>query len=628
MNERIGSTLPYVASDDSKKNKRASSTRARCAGFSLAIASLIATSLAHSEPFAYVTNNSSNTVSVIDTATNGVIATISVSPVPRGVAITPDGAFVYVTHIGFPFGVSVIDTATNTVSTTVPLDLGAESIAITPDGAFAYVTKSSDKVSVIDTATNTVISTIVVGLTPWRIAITPDGALAYVTNLNSNNVSVIDTATNSVIATIGVGTNPRGVAITPDGAFVYVTNNSSNNISVIDPATNTVVATVALGFPLAIAIAPDGALAYITRNTQLSVFDTSTNAVTASFATGGAGANDVAITPDGAFVYVANTSTNTVSVINTATNSVTATISVGTTPWRVAITPLVDSDADDDGVPDDTDNCPTVSNADQVDTNNDGVGDACDELTPEGSGVAVNPVVTLPGGAGTTTVELTFDNVETGGTTNITAASTPSGGTPGSPPGFKIGTPPVYYDVSTTAVFNGSVTLCFSWQDGEFNNENNIKLFHFENGSWLNVTTSLNSTENKVCGEVSNLSPFAVFESSFAGFFAPVDNLPIRNSVKAGAAVPVKFSLGGDRGLSILASGYPASQPIACDSGTPSDTIEETVTAGASSLTYDAGSDLYTYVWKTDKSWAKTCRRLTIKLSSGLQHSAEFGFSK
>jgi YVTN family beta-propeller protein len=46
---------------------------------------------------AYITNASSNTVSVIDTATDTVIATIPVSLHPFGVAVSPDGSKVYVT---------------------------------------------------------------------------------------------------------------------------------------------------------------------------------------------------------------------------------------------------------------------------------------------------------------------------------------------------------------------------------------------------------------------------------------------------------------------------------------------------------------------------------------------------
>jgi hypothetical protein len=38
-----------------------------------------------------------------------------------------------------------------------------------------------------------------------------------------------------------------------------------------------------------------------------------------------------------------------------------------------------DTDSDDDGVPDDTDNCPTVPNSDQTNTDGDAMGDACDD---------------------------------------------------------------------------------------------------------------------------------------------------------------------------------------------------------------------------------------------------------
>jgi YVTN family beta-propeller protein len=117
---------------------------------------------------AYVTNNGSNTVSVIDTGNNTVVATIPVGFLPFGIAITPDGTRAYAAN------------------------------------------ESSNTVSVIDTATNTVIATIPVGQTPFGVAITPDGTRAYVTNLNTNTVSVIDTATNIVIATIPVGLAPEG----------------------------------------------------------------------------------------------------------------------------------------------------------------------------------------------------------------------------------------------------------------------------------------------------------------------------------------------------------------------------------------------------------------------------------
>src|SRR5215470_5486086 len=75
---------------------------------------------AEAKPFAYVTNRMSDTVSVIDTATNTVVATVPVGRFPFGVAITPDGTHAYVTN-NASRTVSVIDTATNTVVATVPV---------------------------------------------------------------------------------------------------------------------------------------------------------------------------------------------------------------------------------------------------------------------------------------------------------------------------------------------------------------------------------------------------------------------------------------------------------------------------------------------------------------------------
>jgi hypothetical protein len=107
-----------------------------------------------------------------------------------------------------------------------------------------------------------------------------------------------------------------------------------------------------------------------------------------------------------------------------------------------------------------------------------------------------------------------------------------------------------------------------------------------------------------------------------------VDNLPTFNVAKAGSAIPVKFSLGGDKGLAVLARGYPGSQKASCDDGAPTDLIEQTVTAGASSLTFDPSTGRYTYVWKTNPAWAGTCRALTVRLADGLEYVAHFKFKK
>jgi hypothetical protein len=113
---------------------------------------------------------------------------------------------------------------------------------------------------------------------------------------------------------------------------------------------------------------------------------------------------------------------------------------------------------------------------------------------------------------------------------------------------------------------------------------------------------------------------------SFTGFFQPVDNLPTLNVASAGSAIPVKFSLGGNQGLNIFAAGYPASSPIQCDASEPGTAIEETVNAGGSSVSYDAATGQYTYVWKTQRAWKGTCRMLVVSLSDNNQYLARFRF--
>lgn len=115
---------------------------------------------------------------------------------------------------------------------------------------------------------------------------------------------------------------------------------------------------------------------------------------------------------------------------------------------------------------------------------------------------------------------------------------------------------------------------------------------------------------------------------TFSGFGAPVDNPPVLNVMQAGRAVPLKFGLGGNFGLGVLAAGSPSSTRVNCDTSAPLDEAETTVTAGNSTLTYDPASDRYKYVWKTNRAWAGTCQQLTLTLDDGSSHSALFRFRR
>jgi len=273
---------------------------------------LLLAGIVSSTPFAYVTNEGSNTLSIIDTVTYKVIATVNVGLGPAGIAVSPDGKQVYVANC------------------------------------------KSNSLSAIDASTNTVVATINVGDYPLGVAVNPAGTKVYVTNVESNNIYVIDTANNTVSAIIAVGKYPLGVAVTPDGTKVYVTNVVSNNLSVIDTSLNRVIYVVeGLSCPVGVALNADGTKAYVanSNNNSVSVINTSTDTIAATV-NGLSKPYGVAVNPLGTKVYVTNFASNKVSAINTATNTigdqtgnisvfdtVANTITVGKQPYGVAIAP-------------------------------------------------------------------------------------------------------------------------------------------------------------------------------------------------------------------------------------------------------------------------------------------------
>ncbi len=269
--------------------------------------------------------------------------TIRVGNGPRGAAVSPDGRRVYIADDT----VSVIDTAMNRVIATTPLSAPPQYVAIAPNGRRAYVTTYNDAdgtghaVQVMNTATNTVMATIPVGSNPYAAAVTPDGQRLYVPDHGSQDLSVINTRTNSVTTIIVVPPNPHWVAFTPDGRRAYVADHESNLVSVVDTASNTVIAKIPVGrSPHSVAVSPNGREAFVADYDakSVSVIDTSSDAVTATIAVG-ANPQCVAVAPDGRHAYVTNNGSGSLSVFDTANNHVTATVQVGHGPWVVAVAP-------------------------------------------------------------------------------------------------------------------------------------------------------------------------------------------------------------------------------------------------------------------------------------------------
>jgi hypothetical protein len=130
--------------------------------------------------------------------------------------------------------------------------------------------------------------------------------------------------------------------------------------------------------------------------------------------------------------------------------------------------------------------------------------------TPVGDDVQVKPIDPT---TGTSPVTIVFSSVTDAGATSVSSSS--SGPPP--PSGFALGNPPVYYELSTTATFDGPVTVCFSYDPSAFPSGAGLALGHFVNGAWQNITSSIDPVNHVICGTTMSFSPFTVFEAPPCG---------------------------------------------------------------------------------------------------------------
>jgi YVTN family beta-propeller protein len=166
-------------------------------------------------PLTYVSNEGSGDITVIDTGTDSVVATIHVGKRPRGIRVSPDGKAVYVA-----------------LSAPSPLPPGLD------PSTLPRANGSADGIGVIDVATQRLLWELPSGSDPEQLAVSPDGSKLYISNEDAATAAVV------VIGTIPVGGCPWGVAITPDGTKLYSANGPEvKHVAVVDLATERLVAT-------------------------------------------------------------------------------------------------------------------------------------------------------------------------------------------------------------------------------------------------------------------------------------------------------------------------------------------------------------------------------------------------
>lgn len=445
-------------------------------------------------------------------------------------------------------------------------------------------------VSVLDTATNSVIGVVMLppDSYPVRLAINESTNRIYAVNHGQGSVTVIDGSTLAVSARITVGLNAFGIAVNPVTNRIYVGNEGSHTLSVIDGATNQVV--MAIGTcrnPIDVAINTSTDRVYVacqgeslSTDKAVSVIDAKTNTVVGS-ADGGWAPTSVAVDATTNRVYVTNQANNLV-VIDGVDNTVLATVPVGLFPLDIAV------DENDFAVyvTNHSGNTVTV-----VDSRTHAISRTY-ALPTAPEAIAVHHVTRqtyighLEWFAPSTVFLFDFAMPLAGSVEFFDGAN-------------SIGVAPVSHQTATlqtSALAAGSHNLRASYS-----------------GSSAAVPSLSDARSHQV-------------QFAFGGFTSPVDAAPALNRAKAGSSVAVKFSLNGYHGLDIFASGYPLSQAIPCSGAVTSDVIESASTSATTTLHYDSASGQYVYLWKTDKSWAGSCRQLTLRLVDGSDHAAQFHF--
>jgi len=313
----------------------------------------------------YVTNERSGDLSIIDSVTNDVVATVPLGKRPRGIHASPDKQTIYVALSGSPIagpgvdektlpppdksadGIGVFDIKTRKLLKTLSGGSDPEEFDLSKDGKLIFTSnEDTGEASVIDIAMGKVVETLKVGEEPEGVTTSPDGRFVYMTSEQDGEIFVIDTEAHKVITSFKVGNRPRSVGFFPDGKKAYVTRENDGAISILDTVKHAKAGEIKIGDPspagnikpMKVILSSDATTAYVStgRGKKIFMIDTATDKVTNSIEVGqrpwGMG-----LSPDGKLLYTANGPSNDVSVVDLSTNMVIKRINVGESPWGVLI---------------------------------------------------------------------------------------------------------------------------------------------------------------------------------------------------------------------------------------------------------------------------------------------------
>ena len=231
-----------------------------------------------------VANKSEATVSLVDTETSEILATLPTGNAPHEVDVSPNGRFALVGNYGTRdepgSSLTLIDVVAAKVVKTIELDGYSRPHGIVwLDNEIALVTVEENQALIrVDIESGEVLEEIgTEAEVSHMVAVARDHGLAFVANIGSGSVTVIDLALGIRLANVPTGEGAEGIAVTPNGRQVWVTNRAEDTISVLNASGRKVIAKIEAGmFPIRVEATADGRFMLVTnaKGNDLSVFAT------------------------------------------------------------------------------------------------------------------------------------------------------------------------------------------------------------------------------------------------------------------------------------------------------------------------------------------------------------------
>lgn len=311
--------------------------------YAAALLFVLAANVAGAAAFAFVGNQGSASVSMIDTKSDEVVRTLTgegkLGKV-NGVVANRSATLLFVVDAK-DGRVNVLDVATDKVKKQIAVGSGPEGIGMSPSGnEVAACIEDDNEVVLIDTKTLEVTQRIAIhGANPEHCVFSPDGRWLLTSNENSNDIDIIDLQKNVSLAALKASNHPRGIAFLPGRDVAYVAAEGANVVDVFDIKAKKLLRSLPAPLRPAGAVASaDGRFVYITNGGagSVSVFDTQSEKSVVEILVGKRPWNS-ALTRDGSKLYVPNGRSNSVSVIDTVKRVVRKEIPVGQLPWGVVI---------------------------------------------------------------------------------------------------------------------------------------------------------------------------------------------------------------------------------------------------------------------------------------------------